>query len=289
MHFRSIVVSVLVVAPAVLVSGPAGADAVGDDVVFRPHRAVYDLKLDRSSPGGAVANVTGRVVYELLGSACEGYAQNMRFVTETSSSEGESEVSDLRTASWEDAKATRLRFNSSTYSNERLSEQTQGTAAKQRATANGIDVGLSKPAKKSFKVATPAYFPIEHSMAVVRAARAKKTIFAADLYDGSENGEKVYATTTAIGRQSTPEATRHLARLKNGDVLSSVASWPVSISYFTPVAKRADTVPLYEMSFRFYENGITSDLRIDHGEFALKGELTELILLDPNPCPTNKK
>ncbi len=258
------------------------------DVVFQPHRAVYELKLDRSSPGGSVSNVTGRVVYELLGSTCEGYAQNMRFVTETTNSEGESEISDLRTSSWEDVPAKRLRFNSSTYANDSLADQTQGLATRGFDHTAPIAVALTKPAKKSSELKGDIYFPIEHSMAVIRAARAQKPIFAASLYDGSEGGEKVYSTTSAIGRQSPPDATKQLAKLKNGDKVAGVPSWPIAISYFGPDKKQTDAMPLYEMSYRFHENGITSDLRIDHGEFALKGELTELTLLEPSTCAPEK-
>jgi hypothetical protein len=38
------------------------------------------------------------------------------------------------------------------------------------------------------------------------------------------------------------------------------------------------------MYFRFHENGVTSNLVIDHGDYRLKGELKELTLLDQSPC-----
>jgi hypothetical protein len=33
---------------------------------------------------------------------------------------------------------------------------------------------------------------------------------------------------------------------------------------------------------------VTSKLVIDHGEFAFKGELKELVFLDPSPCAVGK-
>jgi len=64
----------------------AATPAVAADVVhFAPHRAVYDITLTKSASGSGVAGMTGRMVYELTGSACEGYTQNMRFVTRMSS------------------------------------------------------------------------------------------------------------------------------------------------------------------------------------------------------------
>jgi hypothetical protein len=42
------------------------------------------------------------------------------------------------------------------------------------------------------------------------------------------------------------------------------------------------------MSYRFHENGVTSSLRIDHGEFAIKGDLKELSYLEAGKCPPEK-
>ena len=60
------------------------------EVVFAPHRAIYDLSLDNAQSGSGVSGVNGRIVYELSGNACEGYAQSMRFVTYVVNQEGNS-------------------------------------------------------------------------------------------------------------------------------------------------------------------------------------------------------
>ena len=70
--------------------------------------------------------------------------------------------------------------------------------------------------------------------------------------------------------------------------LTAAASWPVSISYFEKKSGKGDAVPSYEMSYRFHENGVTSELTIDHGEFAFKGKLKELTFLPEATCPADK-
>ncbi len=72
---------------------------------------------------------------------------------------------------------------------------------------------------------------------------------------------------------------------KGSDKLAAVESWPMTISYFDAGKDKEDQVPAYELSFRYFENGVTSDLKIDYGEFAIKGELKELTFLDPGKCP----
>lgn len=253
------------------------------DVAFAPHRAVYDLSLDNVQSGSGVAGVNGRIVYELSGNACEGYAQSMRFVTQTVNQDGDVQMTDLRTSSWEEVPARRLRFNTSTYQNEQPAEQTQGVA--RRAQANGgATVDLVRPEKREVKLSGDVYFPIQHSMAIIQAARAGRTILAADLYDGSESGDKVYATSTAIGRQTKPGSGAVVSLAKGVAGLDRVPSWPISVSYFPVGQQQGDTVPLYEMSYRFHDNGVTSSLRINHGEFAIVGELKELTYFEASPC-----
>lgn len=273
-------------------------------LVLQPHRAVYEISLDETGAAMSIASITGRVVYELMGSACEGYAQNMRFVTETTTTEGQSSTTDLRTASWESADARRMRFSSSTYTNEQLAEQTQGNATKTSgaspakgddppakiakpaaAGGDGLAIELGKPARKTARIDEPVYFPIDHSAAIIRRARSGEPMFSGNLYDGSEGGEKYYFTAAAIGRVSTNNDLRAVPKV-TGDAarLADLKSWPVAIAYFKPEGRHVDQLPLYEMTFRFHENGITSNLLIDHGDYRLKGELAELTLLEQSPC-----
>jgi hypothetical protein len=274
-------------------------------VRLQPHRAIYDISLDETGPAMSIGSITGRVVYELMGSTCDGYAQNMRFVTETATTEGQTSTTDLRTSSWEDKLARRMRFSSSTFGNDQLVEQTQGTATKTEAAGQlatklegaakisgpgpaalqSLAIDLTRPERKSAKIGEPVFFPIDHSMAIIRQAKAGSRVFSGNLYDGSEGGEKYYFTAAAIGKVSTREELRAVPKL-SGDAakLDGVRSWPVSIAYFKPESRHFDQLPLYEMYFRFHENGVTSNLVIDHGDYRLKGELKELTLLDQSPC-----
>lgn len=265
-------------------SGPADAvPAAAGDVVFQPHRAVYDLTLDVAKSGSGVASVNGRIVYELSGSACEGYAQSMRFVTQTFNQEGDMQMTDLRTSSWEEVPARRLRFSTSTYQNDIPAEQTQGTARRAQASGDAT-VKLQRPTEREATLAGNIYFPIQHSMAIIRSARSGKTILAADLFDGSETGDKIYSTSTAIGGEIKAGSGASIALTKGSGALDRIRSWPISVSYFPTDTGQGDTVPLYEMSYRFHENGVTSSLRINHGDFAIRGELKELTYSEASPC-----
>ena len=90
--------------------------------MLAPHRAVYEMTLATARGGTGVTAVTGRMVYELTGSACEGYTQNMRFVTQMANQGGTTMITDLRSSSWEEGSGKRFRFNSSQFRDEKPTE-----------------------------------------------------------------------------------------------------------------------------------------------------------------------
>jgi EipB-like len=258
--------------------------AAGEGIVMAPHRAVYEMSLANARGGTGVSAVAGRMVYELTGSVCEGYTQNMRFVTQMVNQGGNAVVTDLRSSSWEEGSGKRFRFNSSQYRDEKATEVTAGDAARANTTDDNIKVELTKPSKKDLSLPARVYFPVQHSIALVNAAKDAKTIFRADLYDGSEKGEKVYDTVSFIGRQKPPGDNRQLPQVKDAERLDQLAAWPISIGYFEPGSDGKDAVPVYELSFLFFENGVSRKLFIDYGEFAIQGELKEIVFHTPSKC-----
>ena len=257
---------------------------------------MYEITLHKAASGSGVSELNGRMVYELAGSSCEGWTQNMRFVTRSTNQEGTTQINDLRTSSWEDAAGSKLRFDVTQFRNDQLVEASQGDASREgtnvgasaSATAGssggGIAVDLEKPERRKLNLPGNIYFPIRHSLSLLAAAREGKTGFTADLYDGAEKGTKVNHTNTVIGKAYAPGSVKSPANLKNGDKLDALASWPFAISYFDGGAKASDTAPSYELAFRFYENGVSTKLHIDYGEFAINGELKELTFLEPGKC-----
>ena len=262
-------------------TGPARA--AGEDVLLAPHRAIYEMSLATARGGTGVTAVSGRMVYELTGSACEGYTQNMRFVTQMVNQGGTTMMTDLRSSSWEEGNGKRFRFNSSQYRDEKPTEVTAGDAARAN-TPGDVKVELTKPAKKDLSLPGRVYFPVQHSIALLAAARVGKAIFRADLYDGSEKGEKVYDTVSVIGRRRAPGSNQPLPKVKNAEPLDQQAAWPVSIAYFEPSSDHKDAVPVYELSFLFFENGVSRKLFIDYGEFAIQGEIREIVFHPPSKC-----
>lgn len=256
----------------------AHAAAAGGLVQFAPHRAVYEITLERAASGSGVVELAGRMVYELNGSRCEGYTQNMRFVTRIVSQDGSEQLNDLRTSTWEDGEGKRLRFNSEQYRDSTLVETTTGDADR-TAGAGPITVNVTRPAKQNLEINAVNLFPMQHSTALLSAAEKGRRQLVSGLYDGSDNGTKIYQTSAWIGaRIAAGKADGNLAGLEQQP------SWPVSIAYFEPGSEDNDALPAYELSFRIFENGISSDMMIDYGDFAVRGKLKELTLYTQTEC-----
>lgn len=256
----------------------ANAAAPGGLIQFAPHRAVYEITLERAASGSGVVELAGRMVYELNGSHCEGYTQNMRFVTRIVSQDGSEQLNDLRTSSWEDGEGRRLRFNSEQYRDSNLVETTTGDA--QRMAAQGpITVNVTRPDSQRLEIDAANLFPMQHSTALLTAAEKGQRQLVSGLYDGSDKGEKAYQTSAWIGAR--------IAAGKAADIpagLEQLSSWPVSIAYFEPGSEDKDALPAYELSFRIFENGVSTEMTIDYGDFAVRGELKELTFYTRTDC-----
>lgn len=263
---------------------PVRAETTASAVAFAPHRAVYEITLLRAVAGSGIAELDGRMVYELSGSACQGYSQKMRFVTRIEEPDGGHQLNDLRTSSWEAGSGEQLRFSLDQFQNDQLAEATEGDADRLGTGRAAVDVKLVKPARKALTLKPGVAFPMQHSRALIAAAMSGERVFGAQLYDGSEQGERVYFTSAVIGDPviggkgdgKLPEAV--------AKPLAGLRAWPVAISYFDVAKPAGDALPDYELSFLFFENGISSRLMIDYGDFAIKGRLTQLTMLPSGDC-----
>lgn len=279
-RFASTVFAILCTHPTVLPAQPAGGA-----ITLAPHRAVYDITLEKAAPGSGVSELSGRMVYELNRTKCNAYVQNMRFVTQVTDAKGNKKFTDLRTSNWEPDEGQSLEFESSHYHGDALEEATQGRARREGVTAP-VTVKLTRPRNKRIELGSGIYFPMQHSRALIAAARSGRNNFYARLYDGSEKGEKAYQTNAFIGRRLPAGAIELPAELRTRAGLSNRVAWPVSISYFEPDGGTRDEAPTYELSYRYYDNGVSTRLRIDYGDFVILGHLSAIDLLDVIDCKT---
>lgn len=270
---------------AIVVAGAACAAPAGNPelaaVELVPHRAVYDLRLTQSRQNRAAESVSGRILYDFSGNSCEGYALQFRQVSELATGEGKAALSDLRTITWEDGTATSFRFQSQNMLDQKQVESVDGQAERR---SDGVAVNLTKPGQKKFDIEAGLVFPTEHMRRIIAAARAGKTILELPVYDGSENGEKIFSTLTVIGAPIPPDQRVPADAAAGQAALTGMIRWPVTISYYDRQSTGGEQTPAYSVSFEMYDNGISRALLLDYNDFVLRGDMSSLEIKDAKPC-----
>jgi hypothetical protein len=274
---RCTVLYALAVLGCAAIVAPTSA-AAAQPIPLLSHRGVYDLKLSEARKT-AVRAVRGRILYDFAGSACDGYTTQIRQVTEMDGGERGPSLSDLRSTTWEDEAGANFRFASTNFVNQHKASDVEGTA---KRGADGIEVVLKKPTEKTFRLPAATAFPTDHLRRVIIAARGGKKILQVPVYDGSEDGEKVYNTLTVIGDPIPPgQQPSDAAAGKPG--LAAAARWHVRVSYFDQ-AGGGEQTPVYSIAFELYDNGVSRALTLDYNDFEITGVMSALDIRDTPPC-----
>jgi hypothetical protein len=271
-------------AVAAIAFGPAKATAA---VPFLPHQALYDLSLVKTRGGSPINSARGRILYDFSGNACEGYTSEFRQVSELDIGEGKVTLSDLHSTSWEDGAGKSYRFKIDSRMNEGAASPIDGMAER---TGDHITVKLKQPEAKTFTLDGSTVFPTEQIERIIAAAKEGKSILELTVYDGSDNGQKVYNTLSVIGHPipgdkqvASPDPST------TSDQMKSMTRWPVTVSYYDHGAKKKDgeETPVYSMSFELFENGVSRALVLDYNDFVISGALGKFDVKDARgvkPC-----
>jgi hypothetical protein len=270
-----------VLAIAILACGPAGAA----NASFLPHQALYDLSLVKSRGSSPINSARGRIAYGFSGSACEGYTSEFRQVSELDVGEGKVTLSDLRSTSWEDGDGKSYRFKIDSRMNDSESNPVDGIAER---TGDKITVKLKQPEVKTFTIDGDTVFPTQQIQRIIAAAREGKSLLELTVYDGSDNGEKVFNTLSVIGQPIKGDKNgAEIDPSTTNDQMKTLTRWPVTVSYYDRdnKSREGEQTPVYSMSFELFENGVSRALVLDYNDFVIAGALGKFDVKDaPKPC-----
>ncbi len=242
----------------------AGMNAASraDVVRLTPHRAIYELSLERAEPGSGIADARGRMVMEWV-DACEGHTLNQRIHIELVRQEGPAFTSDSHISSWESKDGRNFRFSARSELNGRLDEAVDGRAVTDPA---GGYVTFTKPADGRLALPKGTLFPTRHALMLLDRAAAGDSRFAALVFDGARV-DSLHEAVAFIGRRREGGAYEGAGR----ELLGPLASWPVQVAFYP--AATADGVPDYEVGYLMFANGVVADAILDYGDFALNAKL----------------
>ena len=232
------------------------------------HRGVYSLTLDRARENATIVDVSGAMVFEII-DACESWASRQRFTMTLRNREGTELETGSDYATLESMDGRNLRFS--------LTQVTQGAvrsrvAGQAELTADGSGVArYSEPEVKELPIPPGTLLPNTHTIAALNAARAGQRLLVAPIFDGT-TADGAQQTTTVLspwqGPQPVPEAPS----------LSTLGSSRMRIAFFEPDGEQAGgaRTPSYEVSLRYFENGVADDMIMDFGDFTVRAKLVRL-------------
>ena len=232
------------------------------------HRGIYSLTLDRARENATIVDVSGAMLFELI-DACESWTTRQRLTMTLRDREGTELETGSDYATLESMDGRNLRFS--------LTHMTQGAvksrvAGQAELTADGSGVArYSEPEVKELPIPPGTLLPNTHTIATLNAARAGQRLLVAPIFDGT-TADGAQQTTTVMspwqGPQPVPEAPS----------LSTLGSSRMRIAFFEPDGEQAGgaRTPSYEVSLRYFENGVADDMIMDFGDFTVRAKLMKL-------------
>ena len=252
-----------------------------DAAQLAPHRAIYDLSLLRVNEGASLQSASGKLAFELDGSSCEGFTVNFRMATRFRPEEGAATLFDTVTTTFEAPDATQLRHQMKERVDGKVREDVKIKMTRPSAEAEGKADVSTKPGEP-VKVPAGAMLPMQHQLRLMALGENGGGRDESVIFDGSDGG-KSFQAISFVGKEKAPGSIARDHDNLAAAPLKTNRAWPMTVSYYE-LEGGAET-PEYQVSFDLYDNGVATGLVLDYGEFALRGTLTDLKLLDQPKCP----
>ncbi|MCS6853779.1 MAG: cell envelope integrity EipB family protein [Elioraea sp.] len=239
---------------------PAGS---GEAVSLASHRAGYRLALDTARPNPDVESAAGAMLYEVV-DRCEGWTVEQRFTLQVVSRSGQAYEMASDYVTWEEKDGTRFRFRLRQATDGAVVQTLIGEARIDPATG-AAEARYTAPDQQTIALPRGTMFPMQHTLRLLEAAERGARVFPAPIFDGTEE-DGARDTNTVIFARLAPDASHPQPALR------PLPSFRVRIAFFDP---QGTGQPEYEIGIRYFANGVADDLRMDFGEFAVRGELVE--------------
>jgi EipB-like len=240
-----------------------------------PNKALYTTSLSSAKADSGVVGADGTMSVE-SGETCDGWTveEHDKLVVHNSGSDDLELVTNF--VSWESKDGLRFRFSQRELKNGDVDDEVSGEATLD-GPGKGGKVEFTKPKKSTLDLAPGVLFPTSHTMRLIERAGAGDQFVAAKVLDGASD-ENAADVSAVIGAPQTADAGAAEATVKSP--LLARPSWRVHLAFF-PADGSADK-PDYELDMRLLDNGVSRDMILDYGDFAIKATLDQL---DPLPKP----
>jgi hypothetical protein len=240
------------------------------------HRAAYRLALDSVRDNSGVVQAQGIMLFEVV-DACEAWAVRQRFTLIVGDRDGNAIETSSDYTTLEAKDGSLLRFSLTQITEGAVTSRVAGTA---EVTPEGGVIRYTLPDPVEEPLPPGTILPMIHTIRSLAAAREGRRIYAAPLFDGTSADGAQDTTTIISGGWLPPQPHPRIP------LLSSQGSARMRIAFFDRGQGGQGggaATPSYEVSLRYYENGVADELKMDFGDFTVDGRLMELQEI-PSPC-----
>jgi len=267
--FRSVLTGAAVVAGFLLVTV---APAVAVDIL--PHRALYEVSLEKASSSSGVVDVRGRMGFEWR-DACDGWAVEQRYAMEFARADGDGTLIQSTYSTWESKAGDTYRFF---VKRDRGGgeERVEGKAVMPLPLGSAPgSVTFSEPEEQTFDLPADTLFPTEHTIRMIEAATSGTRFLRAPVFDGSEP-EPPSLISAVLGPAKTDVPPPIDAQAVEGPF------YPARLAWFGPDS--AGSEPDFEMSIDILANGIARGIIVDYDDFSVRMSLESVEALPAPDC-----
>lgn len=238
-------------------------DALG----FKPHKALYDIRMTAARSGSQILNISGQMFYEWQ-PVCDAWISNHRFnlLYEYADSAPMRITSSFSTYESFDGKS--LNYTSQRKRDGQIFEELRGNAT--LPTAGGLGSAMfTIPADLEFELPEGTLFPIAHSIEVAEKMKNNEKFYTATIFDGSDE-EGPVSVNAFIGKEVTPDQAELDYSALDKDLIASPAR-SVRLAFFPLNNKEATSD--YEMTLIYHQNSLISDMLIEYDDFTVSQKL----------------
>jgi len=254
----------------------ASASTLVSAAEISPHRALYSMSLQSAKTNSGVVGASGAMTYE-WGETCDGWTIVQRFRLNMQYSEQDPIELTSSLVTWESKDGMRYRFNERRMRNGEVDEDIRGDATL-APDGKGGTARFIKPEPSEVQLPVGTLFPTAHTILLIDHGLSGDNFIVRNVFDGAsvDNASQV---TAVMAEKEGEKAT---ASTGIDSPLLKRPSWRTRLAFF-PADSKADH-PDYELGMRLLDNGVSSEMSLDYGDYAIRAKLDKIEALPKPNC-----
>jgi hypothetical protein len=239
-----------------------------------PHSAQYTMSLARANADGGITGASGTMSYQ-WGETCKGWTVEQRYRLKMAYAESADVAISSNFVTWEAKDGLSYRFDQRETKDSGSDNEIHGEA-KLDGLGKGGAATFDKPADKTIDLPPGTLFPSAHTMLLIDKAKAGENFVSRQIFDGA-TVETAVLVSAVIGPKLEPDDDA----AKKSPLLNR-PGWRVRLAFF-PADQKIEK-PDYELGMLLLDNGVSRDMIIDYGDYAIKVTLDNIDALPKPSC-----